>query len=82
MKLHHYTYHANEILEEGFKDTFMTPRAWRGEWFSDLPMPPTEGILGDNWLFLEIPENVVAEYEWIEEGKPYREWLIPAEVVG
>ena len=21
------------------------------------------------------------DFEWIEEGKPYREWLIPAEVI-
>ena len=29
----------------------------------------------------DIPENVIAEYEWIEEGKGFREFLIPGEVV-
>jgi hypothetical protein len=24
---------------------------------------------------------VLAPYEWIEEGKPYREWLAPAAVL-
>jgi len=23
----------------------------------------------------------LAEYEWIEEGKPYREWLVPAALI-
>lgn len=27
---------------------------------------------------LEIPEALFTEYEWVEEGKPYREALIPA----
>jgi hypothetical protein len=25
--------------------------------------------------------DVTADYEWIEERKPYREWLVPAEIV-
>ena len=28
-----------------------------------------------------IPESELGEYEWIEEGKPYREWLAPAELI-
>ena len=27
------------------------------------------------------PDEVLAEYEWVEDGKPYREFLIPAEIV-
>jgi hypothetical protein len=30
---------------------------------------------------IDIPESVIADYEWIEAGKPYREFLIPADVV-
>jgi hypothetical protein len=30
---------------------------------------------------LEFSGAELVKYEWIEEGKPYREWLIPAVVV-
>jgi hypothetical protein len=30
---------------------------------------------------LDIPESKLAEWEWVEDGKPYREWRIPAEVI-
>ena len=36
---------------------------------------------GDTLLSIDIPDNVIADYEWIEEEKPYREFLIPAEIV-
>lgn len=29
-------------------------------------------------LTIDVREQDVADYEWIEEGKPYREWCIPA----
>ena len=32
-------------------------------------------------LSLEIPGGVVAPYEWVEAGKGYREFLVPAEIV-
>lgn len=32
-------------------------------------------------LAVEMPEETVLFYEWVEEGKPYREFLVPAEVV-
>ena len=32
-------------------------------------------------LAVDIPETMIAEYEWVEDGKPYREWLIPAEIL-
>jgi hypothetical protein len=36
--------------------------------------------LGDTLLEvrLDVSEQDLGQYEWIEEGKPYREWLIPA----
>ena len=30
---------------------------------------------------LDIPESELAEWELVEEGKPYREWLIPARII-
>jgi len=30
-------------------------------------------------LALDVPDSLFEEYEWAEEGKPYRESAIPAE---
>ena len=32
-------------------------------------------------LAVEIDEELLADYEVIEDGKPYREWCAPAELV-
>jgi ubiquinone/menaquinone biosynthesis C-methylase UbiE len=40
-----------------------------------------EGADGNVVLTLDIPVDVFERYEWIEEGKPYRESLIPATVL-
>jgi hypothetical protein len=47
-------------------------------WFSDVPLDENEGADDDTLLLLKIPKSIIAEYEWIEEGKPYREFLVPA----
>ena len=39
------------------------------------------GASGDTLLRIEIAEDVLAAFEWIEEGKPYREWLVPAAIL-
>lgn len=85
MKLFHRTYKAQAILAEGFKDatgTYGTGIEFTGVWFSaNEPLDPNEGAWGDTVLVVEIPEDQIIEYEWVEEGKPYREFLIPAETV-
>ena len=30
---------------------------------------------------MEIAEEVVRAYEWVEEGKGFREFLVPADIV-
>jgi hypothetical protein len=30
---------------------------------------------------LDLPEAAIADYEWIEPGKGYGEWLIPAKII-
>ena len=40
-----------------------------------------EGACGDVVLQIEIPGAVIAPYEWVEEGKPYREFCVPVELV-
>jgi hypothetical protein len=71
-------------MRSGFRDgrgTYLTSEVWDGVWLSDVPLDPSEGADGVDLLVIEMPENVVEEYEWVEEGKTYREFLIPAEVV-
>jgi len=81
MKLYHRTYHARKILTQGFRDAtdyYLTTSLHTGVWFSDRPLDINEGADGDTLLTVDIPESAVADYEWIEDEKPYREFLIPA----
>jgi hypothetical protein len=74
---------AVSIRKDGFRDgeaQYLTDRPFAGVWFTDDPETiPNDGrgVL----LSAELEESAIAEYEWTEEGKPYREWLIPAAVV-
>jgi hypothetical protein len=85
MKVYHRTYQAEAILRHGFRDTKSTYGAlefWRGIWVSaDYPLDLHEGVLGDDILYLDIPEEVFDEYELGDPGKSYREALIPADVL-
>lgn len=84
MKLFHRTHSAVAILKEGFRDTagtYGTGQVFQGVWLSNIPLDINQGAAGDTLLVINIPEEVVAEHEWIEEGKPYREFLVPAEIV-
>jgi hypothetical protein len=88
MRLYRRTYSAlvPTILENGFRDstgTYSTTREWTGVWFSDSPIDANEGAEGNTVLevLLNATEESLADWEWIEEGKSYREWLIPAAVI-
>jgi hypothetical protein len=75
---------AETILSEGFRDgvgTYLTNREWTGVWLSDVPLDTNEGAEGDTYLQVELPESDISDFEWIEEGKGYREWLIPARMI-
>ena len=75
---------ATRILRDGFRDTtgrYLTDREWSGVWVSDRPLDSNEGANGEVLLQIEIAEDRLAEFEWIEEGKSYREWLVPAAVL-
>lgn len=75
---------ADNILREGFRDgrgRYMTDREFSGVWLADRPLDSNEGAWGDTYLLkvtLDCAEDEIADFEWIEEGKPHREWLIPA----
>ncbi|MFP5365143.1 MAG: hypothetical protein ACLGI5_20735 [Thermoleophilia bacterium] len=81
---------AAEILRGGFRDTegtWATGNLHRGVWVtlerpwdlavSGAPSAETELAL----IVIEIPEAEIIDYEWIEEGKGYREALVPAEIL-
>jgi hypothetical protein len=75
---------ADAIMSQGFCDgvgTYGTDREWRGVWISDMPLDSNEGACGETLLQISL-NATTAEldwWEWVEEGKGYREWLIPAE---
>ena len=84
IKAYHRTFHSAEILRGGFRDTtgtYMTDREFTGVWISDGPLDCNEGANGDVLLVLDIPEEIFREYEWVEEGKLYREALVPAVIL-
>jgi hypothetical protein len=61
----------------------MTNREWTGVWLSDVPLDANEGAIGDVLLrlSLKVPARDLRFWEWQEEGKPYREFLVPAELI-
>jgi hypothetical protein len=85
-KLFHRTNDAEAILTFGFKDgtdSYMTKNEYSGVWLSNVPLDANEGAFGDTLLLVELDltEGDLAQFEWIEEGKGFREWLIPAALI-
>ncbi len=77
---------AERILATGFRDNtdpYMTTKEWTGVWLSDVPLDANEGAWGDVLLkiTLSLSEEDISQYEWIEEQKGCREWLVPSEVI-
>jgi hypothetical protein len=74
---------AHSILIGGFRNAdgyYLTDRKWSGVWVSDRPLDSNEGAEGDTLLKIAagFTEAELADFEWIEEGKGYREWLVDA----
>jgi hypothetical protein len=77
---------AKAILRDGFRDghgSYMTDHEFSGVWLSNEPLGECEGAWGDTVLTVAftITEAELNFHEWVEEGKPYREWLIPAQII-
>jgi hypothetical protein len=87
MILYHRTYNGDAILRDGFRDEdgsyMLEDFALRGVFLSDKPLDANEGAGGDKLLEVTLPEDCCdfSYYELVEDGKPYREWCIPAEVI-
>jgi hypothetical protein len=88
MVLYHRTglENAQAIFKEGFRDrtgNYRTESLHTGVWLSNVPLDVNEGAVGD--VLLEVtfncPDAEIDFFEWIEDGKPYREWLMPAAFV-
>jgi hypothetical protein len=47
------------------------------------PLEADEGALGNALLRVElnVGDQEISRFEWIEVGKPHREWLIPARLI-
>ena len=68
----------------------MTDRQWEGVWLSDTPdewvsvmkvhrncpNPVVLAMTIDPYL-----QNLLNDYEWIQEQNSYREWLVPAKLI-
>lgn len=75
---------ARAILSEGFRDatgSYLTANEYTGVWLSDQQLDENEGAIGDTVLRVVIPNGDLSDYEWIEEYKPYREFLVPAALI-
>ena len=63
----------------------MTDLELTGIFLSDIPLGVNDGatVAHDTVLrvTLDIPESDLAERELVEEGKGYREWGVPAEII-
>jgi hypothetical protein len=73
---------AGLIERDGFRDgegSYLTQEPWEGVWLSDRPR--VSQVKEPAVFVLDVPDGLVGEYEWVEEGSGYREFLIPAEVV-
>lgn len=86
MRFYHRTTNAaaEAILRGGFRDgrgTYLTANSYEGVWISSVPLDGNEGAHGDVLLAVDIPIQRVREFEWVEEGKGYREFLVPAAVL-
>src|SRR5207247_2154985 len=85
MRLYHQTTpdNADLILAHGFRDradTYLTTEMHSGVWFSDRPLDEYLGPGGSVLFVIDLAEDVVEPYEWIEEGAAWREFLLPASI--
>jgi hypothetical protein len=72
MIVYHLTFAANAILTDGFRDAgggYLTANVHRGVWVSDVPLDVNEGVVGDRLLAVDVPETVIAAFEWVEDDK-------------
>jgi hypothetical protein len=76
---------AEQILTSGFRDgegAYMITNWYRGVWIGDRPLDADEGAKEDTLLrVVACSQKYIARWEWVAEGKPYRERLVPSRIV-
>ena len=76
---------ARAILKRGFRDSrggYLTEGLHVGVWLADRPLDCNDGAhRAGALLAVDLDARGVRRYEWVEDGKGYREWLAPAEIV-
>ena len=75
-----------KILKGGFCDgvgNYLTTNEYKGVWLSNCPLDENEGAYGEILLevLIDLTADELIKYEWIEQNKWYREFLVPANVV-
>ena len=90
MKLYHGATrdNAKQILADGFQDLTSNfglfnavtgdPVNTTGVFFSNVVLDENEGVSSETYFVLDIPDIELTNFEWLEEGKGYREWCVPA----
>jgi hypothetical protein len=84
---YHRTNQAEAILQSGFRDFEgsygLEGMTLQGIWLSDMPIDCNEGAKGDELLEVSLAEDCcdLDYYELIMEGRRYREWCLPAEIL-
>jgi hypothetical protein len=83
---YHRTNAAEALLRDGFLDKNGLCGAYHagieGVFLSDVPLDCNDGAKGDQLLEIALPSlHDISDYELIEDGKPYREWCVPAEIL-
>jgi len=87
MKVYHVTSaeSADAVRAHGFVDTtgtYFTANEYTGVWVSNSPLDINDmGGAYDVCFEIEVPEDSISQFEWVEELKSYREWLVPAEIL-
>jgi hypothetical protein len=84
MKSFHRTAAADKILSDGFRNgsgRYLTDEQHEGVWLADRTLDEDPGAGAYTVLAVEVPESVVSDYEWVEDGKSYREFLVPADLL-
>jgi hypothetical protein len=85
MIFYHKTNAAEAVLRYGFRDAEhlygLENFVFRGVLVSDVSVA-CKGEKGSQVLKITFPDEYdISDYELIEEGKHYREWCVPSELV-
>ena len=86
MRLYHVSDQAEAILQGGFVDGtgfYRSGKLHRGVWLFDRPIEEERPYSGppERTVVIEVPDDVALRHEWLQEDTPYRNFLIPAQIL-